>query len=247
MKNNSPRDHLTSSNYLVIGSGRMARHISHYLRLMKHQSPHIIGHVQEWDRSQDPHSLIPKAENSHFILLAISDSQIQNFYKKHLEGLDAKIIHFSGALTIDGLISTHPLMTFGSELYDLQTYKKIHFCIQGIDSLKDVFPAFENTFSVLFSAQKSLYHSLCVLTGNVPMHIWELTYKEFEKLNIPRSAIDHYIQQVTFNFINSHLDAITGPMKRKDLITIEKNIKSLEGKALQKIYETIWETLNEHS
>lgn len=247
MNNISLRVHSGAPNYLVIGSGRMAHHISNYLRLIKNQNPSILGTIHEWDRHQDPQALSMKAQSAHFILLAISDSQIETFYKKNLEGLDAVVVHFSGALSIPGIVSTHPLMTFGVELYELETYQKIHFCVQGVDSLKDVFPAFNNPFTVLFSAQKSLYHALCVLTGNIPMHIWEMVYTEFEKLNIPPEAIDNYIQQVTKNYLKHHSDALTGPMKRKDTLTVEKNIQSLEGKPIQKIYQSVWESVNENS
>lgn len=217
--------------YLIIGSGRVARHLAHYF-------DHLNLNYITWDRAQDPHLLAKKISEAQTVLLAISDSALEGFYRKHLEGHDKKVVHFSGAKNIDGIFCAHPLMTFSQDLYPTEVYRKMHFTLTGAEKLSDVLPGLPNTFSVLRAQDKPLYHALCVSGGNfVTLLISEMA-QGLTKLNLPPEAVATYSQQILENALSQSSTALTGPIARKDTETVELNLKALQGTALEPIYQS---------
>lgn len=219
---------------LLIGSGKLAKHLNHWFRL--NNLSHNI--LLTWDRHQDPHLIRDYVSRATHVWLAISDHSIIPFYEKHLNGHDNITVHFSGALHDDRLIAAHPLMSFGPELYSNEIYKKIHFGLTGCDSLSEALPGFTNSFFSVSGTNKPLYHALSVMAGNFPQILWTEIYQLAEKYQIPSSALDLYIQQITENFIRFKSEALTGPFIRKDLQTIEKNVTALKQTKLKSIYES---------
>lgn len=219
------------TKFLIVGAGKIAKHLNHYLSLLGH-------HPLSWDRSQDPHLLKTKIAEATHVLLAISDSAIENFYGKHLAGLDKTVVHFSGALNIPEVIAAHPLMTFGPELYERDTYFRIHFVLTGAAGLNEALPGLPNEFSVLAPEHKALYHSLCVIGGNFPVVLWQKMFAEFEKLGITREAARVYLETVLHNTMRNPSTALTGPLARRDKSTVIKNIEALENDPFQEVYFT---------
>lgn len=222
----------TNSTVLLVGRGRLAKHLQHWNQLVQTPNQLLV-----WHREQSTDLLKNYIQQASYIWLAVSDSAIVDFYNQHLSQSNKTVVHFSGALNDERLLSAHPLMTFANELFDKSVYEKIHFCITGADSLQKALPNFTNNFSQVSAANKSLYHALCVLSGNFPQLLWSETLKEFRNLNIPDSAVETYLQQVVTNFIQQKEKALTGPLVRKDLKTIESNLNSLAKKpVLKNIY-----------
>ena len=228
----------TNSTVLLIGNGRLAKHLQHWNQLVQTPNQILI-----WNRQQSLDLLNTYIQQAAYIWLAISDSAIVDFYNQHLSSANKTTVHFSGALHDERLLSAHPLMTFSNELFDKSVYEKIHFCLTGVNSLQAALPGFTNSYSQVSFDNKPLYHALCVLTGNFPQLLWNETLKEFRNLNIPDSAVEIYIQQVAANFIQQKEKALTGPMVRKDLKTIESNLKSLSAKPVLK---NIYNNFNEN-
>lgn len=225
------------TKFLVVGAGKLAKHLNHYLHLLE-LSP------LSWDRSQDPHLLKTKINEATHILLAISDSALQGFYIKNLAGLDKTVVHFSGALTIEDVIAAHPLMSFGPELYSLETYQQMHFVLTGTQTLESALPGLANKFSVLAADKKALYHALCVMGGNFPVILWQKMISEFQKLGISPEAANIYLETVLRNTLKNPTTALTGPLARKDKNTVIKNIEALEGDRFQKVYFAFVDTLH---
>lgn len=222
---------LSSFSILLIGSGRVARHLSHYLSLLN-------IHFETWDRAQDPHAISRKVAEATHILLAISDSALESFYGKHLAGHDKVVVHFSGAHHFDDMIAAHPLMTFGPDLYSLETYKKIHFALTGTKDLPSAIPGLENSYSVLAAEDKALYHAYCVLGGNFTTLLVNKMLEGLESLNIPRQAASIYIQQTLENTLASSSKALTGPLARKDVSTVEANLEALKNDPYLEVYKS---------
>lgn len=235
------------TSYLIIGSGRVARHLQHYFFLLKeHQlnsekkssnETSKTWTLDTWDRAQDPLALARKIEAADNILLAISDDALENFYHKNIDGLDKICVHFSGAKQIPNTIAAHPLMTFDHDLYDFNFYRKIHFVMTGADDLQEGIPDFENSSSVLFSAEKAKYHALCVLGGNFTNLLISKMLQEFEAFDIPLEASRLYIDTVVENVFADRGHSLTGPLARKDLQTIHANLKALKSDPFEEIYE----------
>ena len=97
-------------SYLLIGSGKLARHLMAYFDLLS------IAFLQ-WDRSKEKSDLENKVTQVPKVLLAISDNAIEDFAKEHQDLFNEKtLIHFSGSLHIESIISIHPMMSFSDDL-----------------------------------------------------------------------------------------------------------------------------------
>ncbi len=218
-----------SYSYLIIGSGRVARHLSHYLHLLNQN-------FESWDRHQDPHALARKISSATHIYLAISDHAIESFYRQHLAGHEKTFVHFSGALHFGQILCAHPLMTFANQLYSLEQYKSIHFVLTGCDHLSQAFPGLSNPYSILRAEQKALYHSLCVVGGNFTTLLGAEMLQGLKRLNIPSEAAQGYLQQIVSNLFNEPGTSLTGPLARKDVDTVAANLRALEGTPMHGIY-----------
>jgi hypothetical protein len=219
---------------LIVGSGRLATHLSHWMTLQN--SENTKYKILNWDRGQDPHLIRTFIQQADLIWLAIADSALVSFYEKYLLGFDHfKVVHFSGALHDPRMISAHPLMTFGFELYPEDIYKKIQFAITGCETLSEVLPGFQNQYFTLPAEQKPLYHALCVVSGNLPQLLWSETSKVCHENKIPFSAFELLMRQSLENFLTNGEKALTGPFARNDMTTIEKNKAALP-QSLKNIY-----------
>jgi predicted short-subunit dehydrogenase-like oxidoreductase (DUF2520 family) len=147
------------------------------------------------------------------------------------------VIHFSGALEVPGLHGAHPLMTFGHDLYSNDFYARIPFVVTGRTSLQDFLPDFPNPSFQILPEQKPYYHALCVLGGNFTTLLQQRMLQGFAELGLPTSAAQPYIDKITKNVFAAPAAALTGPLARKDFLTIRKNLKSLAGDPYARIYE----------
>ena len=126
----------------------------------------------------------------------------------------------------------HPLMSFPEELLPQGVYSKIFFAIDdSTQSLEQLMPGFANPHFHISAEKKSLYHALCVASGNFPQLLWSLCLQPFKDIQVPDQAIEIYLKQITDNFISHKEKALTGPLVRNDFATIEKNISALQKNA----------------
>jgi predicted short-subunit dehydrogenase-like oxidoreductase (DUF2520 family) len=92
--------------------------------------------------------------------------------------------------------------------------------------------------------KKSLYHSLCVLSGNFTTMLWQKVFQDFQdKLKLEPELLLPYMEQTFENLNLNWVDALTGPLARKDDATIEKNIHALEGDLYQNVYRSFVDTI----
>jgi predicted short-subunit dehydrogenase-like oxidoreductase (DUF2520 family) len=222
------------SSFLIIGRGRVARHLRHFFELSRLP-------FQSWDRTQPLSDLHTKSRGASHILLAISDSAIEGFAHDNSELFARKqLVHFSGALVSKRVPGAHPLMTFSHDLYDLEAYRSMAFVTEkDREPLEDLLPGLCNSSFAIESEQKGLYHALCVLSGNFSVILWEKAFRDFEeKLGIPRDALKPYLERTFANLAatKSGASVLTGPLARGDQMTIEKNLFELRGDPFRDVY-----------
>lgn len=220
------------ANYLMIGNGRLARHFQHYFSLLDLT-------FNTWHRGQPFEDLHPKTKIASHILVLISDQAIETFIKTHLPA-SATIIHCSGSLVTESAYGAHPLMTFGTRLYDLNTYQSIPFIIDdNAPDFGELLPGLPNPHQRLDRALKAKYHALCVLSGNFTCMLWQKLFQDFAKeLNLTPELAHPYLQQQMQNLMIDPQTALTGPLVRGDQATIAKNIKALNQDPIQDIYKS---------
>src|SRR5690606_28458886 len=111
------------------------------------------------------------------------------------------LVHCSGALGIPGIAGAHPLMTFGPELYSLDSYRRIPFMIDQGFSLEQLLPGLPNPHNHISVEHKAQYHALCVMAGNFPQILWRAVSQRFAALGVGDDALGPYLQQSLQNFL----------------------------------------------
>lgn len=220
-------------HYLIIGDGRIARHIALYF-------DHLGLQYQTWARRTCDVRVLPNVvDKATHVLLLISDSAIEDFINKHLLHSNKILVHFSGSLTTPAAHCAHPLMSFTKTLYAPDVYKSIWFITEqeGLP-FSELLPGVPNQHMAIPKADKNLYHSMCVLSSNFTCLLWQKLFNTLmTKWQIPASAAHPILQQVMQNLMQDPNGALTGPLVRNDLNTINNNLQALENDAYQAIYE----------
>ena len=225
-------------NYLIIGSGRLSKHLSYYFALSNLS-------FNNWSRANNNQKQLEEfVKSSYVIILAISDDAIANFIEQNLTITNQILVHCSGSLAIENAIGMHPLMSFSNELYDHKTYQKIPFIVDSkIEDFKKIFPTLNNQAYFIPKEEKAYYHALCVMSGNFTTILWSKLFQELEmRLNIPKEAAFLYLEAITHNLLSDYKKALTGPIIRGDQITINKNLESLKGDPFLTIYQAFIKT-----
>lgn len=219
------------TSYLIIGGGRLAKHIAYYLGLL--DIPFEI-----WSRKKSVSELAALAESAERILILISDGEIARFVQEHPFLLEKKLIHCSGVLTFPFAESAHPLNTFGPDLYDKETYTQTPFIIEkGRSDFVELLPGLPNPHFVVSPEKKALYHSLCVMSGNFTTLLWQNVFEIFEaELKLPKETLFPFLKTTLKNLKKSAPNALTGPLARGDTQTIIRNLDALHGRPEQTLY-----------
>jgi 2-dehydropantoate 2-reductase len=219
--------------YGICGDGKLAHHLIHYFNLLR--IPY-----RQWSRRGQSTAPIETFAPCSAILIAIKDSAIDSWAREYrAQNPSQKLIHFSGALVTDAAVGMHPLMTFNAGFYELAEYQKIPFiCEEGATRFEDVFPSLKNPHFTIKREDKAYYHALCVMGGNFSVILWNKLFEEFKtRLQLPPEAAFPYLERVTRNLESDSRQALTGPLQRKDLETVKKNLESLAGDSFQPIYQ----------
>ncbi|HSW71212.1 MAG TPA: DUF2520 domain-containing protein [Gammaproteobacteria bacterium] len=222
--------------YLVIGSGRVARHFQCYLS-------YLGLPFKLWSRQSSIQDLVALSETCSPLLLLISDQAIAKFVDTHPFLKKKKLVHFSGCLSLPDIPSAHPLMCFTSEIYTLQTYQAIPFIIsESGPDFSELLPGLSNQAYRISEHLRPYYHALCVLGGNFTALLWQKCFKEFEnRFQLPRQILHPYLQQAMQNLLSDSEQALTGPLVRHDQTTLEANLQALKNDAFQKVYQAFVE------
>lgn len=222
--------------YLIIGRGRMATHFSFYLQ-------HLNLPYLTWHRGESLALLEERKKLATHILILISDYAIDAFIQKHLQTTSALLIHCSGSLASQLAYGAHPLSSFTRELFEVSEYKEITFVVdEHAPAFSELLPGLPNKHMRLPVSQKAKYHAMCVLSGNFSCMLWQKFFATLEQeFAIPAECGQHYLKRITQNLLSDYQNALTGPLVRNDIKTIEKNINALKDDPFQKIYKSFVE------
>ncbi len=217
--------------FLIVGNGRLAHHLRFYFDSLSLPYLHWYRH----NAPNNQNKFADYALQASRILLVISDKSIEPFILSHPDIPKHKWLHLSGALSIPGIYSAHPLGSFGEKLNPVNWYKDLFFMVEQpsennetANKLSDLLPGLPNRSANILSRDKPYYHSLCVLSNNFSTILFQKLFLSLEQdLGIPKEAAYVYLQQTMFNL--QHTDnPLTGPLARKDNLTIQKNIQALQ-------------------
>lgn len=217
---------------LIIGNGRLAKHLKHYFDLSKKFYIH-------WNRQENNLDQLKILSNQAAVVyLCISDSQIESFIQSHDFLQKLPIIHFSGSLETDLAFGCHPLMSFSYQLFNLSDYEKIAFVSTHPQfDFSKYFEGLKNPHFQIPVEKKSYYHSLCVIGNNFTNLLFFKFFSEMKNLGISDDVLFHYLQKTTDQFIQDPIRSLTGPLVRKDLSTLQKNKESLRDDEFLEVYQ----------
>jgi predicted short-subunit dehydrogenase-like oxidoreductase (DUF2520 family) len=221
------------SSYLVIGDGRVARHFKRYFEFE-------VLPFFSWSRRHNTEiELLDWVTRASHVLLLINDGAIETFLHENPCLQNRVCVHMSGALSMAGAVSAHPLMTFSDHLYDLAFYRSIPFVIERGHSLQWLLPGLRNPSFDLAPQHRVLYHALCVLTGNFTVLLWEKAFREFaDQFDLPKEVLIPYLTQTAKNLAAASAgeSVLTGPLVRGDLATIDRHLGVLVDDPFRDVY-----------
>lgn len=219
--------------YLLIGNGRVQRHVASYF-------DHLGISYTHWHRGMAEDVLASRAAAATHILILIRDDAIADFAQYHLSGASALKIHFSGALVAADIHGAHPLMTFGPDLYTPKKYAAIPFVIE--DDAPDfavLLPGLPNTHARIKKSDKAKYHALCAMAGNFSCLLWQKLMDSFAAdFGLPPETAHEYLRQQTENLLHDYKTALTGPLARGDRATVQKHLAALKGDPFAEVYQS---------
>jgi len=215
--------------YAIFGPGRVGKNIAAYLTSLGSQTTLISRRDVRDDRTQ----CAGIVDSANVVVAAIPDSALESWYAEWRDNIgDRAAIHFSGAITIDGMHAYHPLYSFPPYKLDPGAIKDIAFaCPAKGPAFLDIFPDAPNPHFTIEDKDRAHYHALAVLSGNFAAHLWNETAKVFEdRYNVSaETVLAGYFESVVDRFRESPMNSLTGPVARHDRASAEANLKSLEG------------------
>lgn len=220
--------------YLLIGNGRLSRHLQHYLSLESIR-------FAVWQRSSGL-PLGPLLERARAVVVLIADDALEGFLERWARPGRQLWIHCSGALSTPLADGAHPLMLFGDELYDGATYRRIPFvCERGRRQLPELFPELANPHVAIDPTLKPLYHAVVAMAGNFTTLLWQKAFASAAgRLGVERELLYPYLEQVVHNLSRSP-SPLTGPLARGDCRTVERHLEALAGDPFCEVYRAFVE------
>ena len=216
-------------NYAIFGAGRVGGAMAAYLEHLGHRVRLISRRDAETAREACAQSI----EQADIIAAAIPDDRLAAWRDEWRGVTGARpMVHFSGALVIDGMYGFHPLYSFPKSGLRVEAMKDIAFaCSKGGPRFSEIFPHAPNPSFEIPDEDRARYHALAVVSGNLASFLWNETAKEFAAYSdLPADQLlASYFASIVERFRESPTNSMTGPLARKDRVTVEKNLAGLAG------------------
>ena len=216
----------------IVGDGRVARHFQHYLNLVSRP-------VVSWARRTSDRSPPEVRAPCKTVLVLIRDDAIVPFIEAWPPLREKQLVHCSGSLVTNAAQVAHPLMTFGHEMYDLETYRAIPFVLDsGGTPFSRLLPGLPNPSFTIAGRDRPYYHALCLMAGHFSALLWLKLFDELQsRFDIPPSAARPYMTQTGANLLSDGRRSLTGPFSRGDARTVAANLSALDGDPFQAVYQ----------
>ena len=206
---------------------------------------------------------------SNTLFLTVPDGEIKKVFQSIRDlGLDGKYIcHTSGSMSsaeaFEGIesvgaygYSIHPLFPVSSKYDSYLGLGDAFFCIESCsDSYNPNPEIFRNGFESLglktFSikpSDKTTYHAACVFASNLVCGVMAEVVDLFQSIGFDEKNALAAVKPLVESNIKSILErgpveALTGPLERNDVITINKHVEALSGEDLTLYKELSKKTL----
>lgn len=248
-------DPLPQANF--IGCGRLGKTIAYLLakkNLVKIQNIYCrntesasaaIDFIEQGEVCSQLNLLKP----ADYYFICTPDDSIQKIYAQllsvHSTNENATFVHFSGSLSSDILLggkhkvcSLHPIKSFAKPEENIKNFTGTYCAFEGsADAYHVIAPLIERIGGRIFSIQKehkALYHAAAVFASNYFVTLANIAEQCYVKSgvsqHISKSIVVSLMQGTLNNISNAQniADALTGPLQRGDMETVQKHIQALE-------------------
>lgn len=200
--------------------------------------------------------------NSELIFISTNDDQIKEVAKLIAE-LDLDIsnksfAHLSGSLDSKELqelhdrgatvFSFHPLQSFSDSNIAIKQLPNTVFTVEGQRDyelvVKNLLKDYANEYIKISTDNKALYHIAAVILSNYLVTLYGLSEEILKNIGMNEKQTKGLLTSLLDSTVNNIKDkgfkALTGPLERGDLVTIQHHLKNLENDSdTRKVYKTL--------
>ncbi|MBA4696687.1 MAG: DUF2520 domain-containing protein [Legionella sp.] len=169
------------------------------------------------------------------------------------------VLHCSGSLTSDALIaikqkgcyvgSVHPMRSFAKPELSVKQYDGTYCAIEGdaqaLATMRYLFDSIGSTTYEIEKEKKCLYHAAGVFASNYLVTLAHQALSCMKEAAVDNEMAMHVVTNIMKGTIAnlektlSPLQALTGPIKRGDLLTIKKHIENLPTAEQRNLYAVL--------
>lgn len=215
------------------------------------KNPLSARKAADFTSSQQYDSLDGILSDNDVLFLTVPDSEIQSVWNslKLLPNIKNKVVcHCSGALSSKifpdagslpvSVFSVHPIFAFHSKTESYKQLPGAIFTVEGspqrLDEIAALIRKTGNRVRVISAEAKTKYHAAAVMASN---QVTALVHSAIGLLCecgfSPQDAMDALIPLMFGNLKNIEevgtVEALTGPVERNDVCTVQKHLECLDG------------------
>jgi predicted short-subunit dehydrogenase-like oxidoreductase (DUF2520 family) len=201
-----------------------------------------------------PYDIKALIDESDIIFITVPDMELEQAVKSictaDTKSLTGKIfLHCSGAETSDVLAplkefdaltgSLHPIQTFADKASGYKGLKNIYFSFEGdngaFEICKRIVTSLESKLLKIEKDSKALYHAAACIISNYMVTLSNVAEDMLEKAGIDRDIALKAFEPLMNNTVKNiqklgSIKALTGPVSRGDISTLEEHLKEINNK-----------------
>ncbi|MEO0131594.1 MAG: Rossmann-like and DUF2520 domain-containing protein [candidate division WOR-3 bacterium] len=245
-----------ASRVIIIGTGKLGSTLGYVLAQKNYQ---VYAYDRDRKKLKRFYQLIKKPlpkelpfKETKIIFITTQDQNIKEAYQEILPQLTkgSLVIHCSGVLASNILkpprgrkiipISLHPIQTFPKIITDHNPFSGIYFSLEGSKAARTIILKLINDLeaNVIFLSPKDkpIYHLLLVIASNYLVSLMGAVKILGQKIRLPEKKLFRLLEPLVLstwdNIKNLGLkNALSGPIERGDIATIQAHLKTLKKKA----------------
>ncbi len=197
---------------------------------------------------------------SDTLFITTPDGVISQVWKE-LALLDIRqycICHFSGSLSshvFSGIEETgaygasiHPMYAFSSKFTSYEQFHTAYLTMEGTEPalsvMKELFQGLGHKVLSLKAEDKMKYHAAAAMASNYMLGLMQASLDVLSECGFDQADAMELLAPLVQNNIASMLEkgcveALTGPMERGDVSTVQKHLEVLQGSEAEDIYRSL--------
>lgn len=251
-----------------IGAGKVGFSLGRYfvengLTVSGYYSRNIQSRTEasRFTRTKAFDELADLLNSSDTVFITVPDNAIREVYEQIRDiGIAGKqICHCSGAMSAleafpdiarfgGSGCSIHPLFPVSSKYDSYREFHNAFFCLEGSEAhvmqWKKIFEDMGNPVRIISSSHKHEYHAACAVSSNLVCALAEESVDLLKKCGFSENEALAALQPLVMSNIR-HIfkvgpaQALTGPIERNDVQTVQKHIECLNQESDKSMYKAV--------